>query len=113
MPEDGLAPMLSVSVTSGWTVVSVEGECDVVSSPALRDALAAASGGLGVVVDLTRVTFIDSTGLGVLIIGQKRVERDGRAFRVVVSSPHIRQIFDVTGLDDVFTMSQSLAEAIR
>ena len=65
------------------------------------------------VVDLSAVTFIDSTGLGVLIGARKRCIDAGRELRVVVSEPRILKVFEITGLNDLFTIHPALEPALR
>ena len=64
-----------------------------------------------VVVDLLKVTFIDSTALGVLIGGLKRSQSAGGVFRIVVAEPRILKIFEITGLTDLFSIFDTLAGA--
>jgi anti-sigma B factor antagonist len=99
----------------GVTVLSVTGEVDVATAPALRSRLddtVDTVGGGTVVVDLTGVTFIDSTGLGVLIGARKRCSEAGRELRVVVSEPRILKVFEITGLTDLFAIHPSLDLAV-
>ena len=94
-----------------WGVLGAAGELDVVTSGNLGSGLKSATPGLGIIVDMYDVTFVDTTGLGVLIGLQRRVEESGGGFRLVVPSPHIRRVFDITGLDEVFSVYDSLAAA--
>jgi anti-sigma B factor antagonist len=64
-----------------------------------------------VVVDLSRVTFIDSTGLGVLVGALKRVREKG-ALSLVCPQRQVRRVFEITGLTKVFPMFNSLEEAV-
>jgi anti-sigma B factor antagonist len=64
------------------------------------------------VVDLLGVSFIDSTALGALIGGLRASRQSGTALRLVVSEPRILKIFEITGLDGVFTVAPTLAEAV-
>jgi anti-sigma B factor antagonist len=94
------------------TVVSAAGEIDLATSPALRSRLQDAIGRYRVViVDLSDVTFIDSTGLGVLIGGLRRVNERGGEMRIVVADPRVLKIFEITGLTELFSIHRSLAEA--
>ena len=98
----------------GTRVVTVRGEVDVATAPTLGEALDAAldEGSGPVVVDLSGVTFIDSTGLGVLIAVRKRCLDSGRELRVVVSDPRILKVFEITGLDDLFAIHPALDPAL-
>jgi anti-sigma B factor antagonist len=101
-----------VSGTVGpWTVLTCEGDLDVTTSSELRTAIQHNSVEAGVVIDLEGVAFIDSTALGVLIAGQKRIQRGGRELRIVVTSATILRIIAITGLDDLFTLFQSVQHA--
>jgi anti-sigma B factor antagonist len=85
-------------------VISLAGEVDLYTAPELKSRLVAVigEGGTEVVVDLTETTFIDSTTLGVLVSGVKRLRPvDGR-LSLVCSDPNITKVFEITGLDRVF-----------
>jgi len=104
-----------ISERSGVSVLSLEGEVDVSTAPKLREQLAALgeSGRHRVVVDLSKVGFVDSTGLGVVVGGLKRARSAGGDLAVVCSHPHVRKVFDVTGLSQVFGVHDSLGEAVE
>src|ERR1700724_4603723 len=104
---------ITVREESPWTILSCDGDLDVTTSSELRTAIRECSSELGVIVDLEHVSFVDSTALGVLIAGKKRVERDGREFRLVVTSPIVLRIIAITGLDEMFAVHASLLEATR
>ena len=98
----------------GVTVLVVQGDADLHAAPQLRDRLGAAldAGGSGVVVDLTKTSFLDSTALGVLLGAVKRLrDGDGR-IQLVVSRPEIRRIFEITLLDQVLPLAETRAEAL-
>lgn len=105
----------SVEHGAGYAVVSVAGELDVATAPVLRDRLEETiQEGPGVlVVDLLRVTFIDSTALGVLIGAQKESTAQGVELRLVVGEPRITKIFEITGLTDLFTIRSTREEAVE
>ena len=95
-------------------LVELSGEVDLYTAPRFKaDLLELIESGVdAVVVDLSRVTFIDSTALGVIIGGVKRMrERDGRLVIVAGSRPVVR-ILDITGLDKVLTVFDTRAEAL-
>jgi anti-sigma B factor antagonist len=71
-----------------------------------------ADGATLVVVDLTETTFIDSTGLGVLIRGVERAQTEGGRLTVVCTDPNMRKVFEVTGLNRVFPIYSTREEAL-
>jgi anti-sigma B factor antagonist len=97
----------------GLLRIAVSGEVDVATAPTLRERLydAVDRSSEVVIVDLLAVTFIDSTGLGVLIGTQERGNGQGTQVRIVVREPRIVKIFEITGLTELFTMYPTVAEA--
>ena len=81
-------------------VVVVRGEVDLATVSPLRDAIAEhlASGCTHLLLDLTGVTFIDSTGLGVLVGTSKKARGLGGSLRVVCQNPRILRLLAITGL---------------
>ena len=104
---------LQRSERDGCAVVAVEGEVDLATAPRLREALAAvvAEGHLRVVVDLSATEFLDSTGLGALVTGLKRVRARGGDMKVVCTSPRVCKVFEITSIDKVVPVCASLDEA--
>ncbi|MBT2212998.1 MULTISPECIES: STAS domain-containing protein [Actinomadura] len=101
-------------VEKGVTVVKISGEIDVFTSPRLREALLGIidDGGVHLVVDLGEVTFLDSTGLGVLVGVYHRLRaRDGSMSFMGVND-RVRRVFHVTQLTKIFVLHNSLDEAI-
>ncbi|MBA4860902.1 STAS domain-containing protein [Streptomyces sp. PSKA54] len=97
-----------------WTVVEIHGEVDVYTVPQIRDHVVGRidEGRRRIILDLRRVTFIDSTGLGVFVGILKRIrERDGE-LRLVIASQTVRKIFDLTSLYGVFPIYDSLDAAL-
>ncbi len=88
----------------GTYVVDLTGEIDVYTSPKVKDAIAALIDGAhyNLVINLEKVRYIDSTGLGVLIGGLKRVREHGGSVNLVCTNPQIKKIFDITGLVKIF-----------
>ena len=99
---------------SGCTVLSVVGEVDVFTAPTLDEALSAAiaGGSICVVVDLTGVDFLDSTGLSVLVKALKRVREADGSLDVVVSADRVAKVFRLTGLDKLIPLHATLSDAI-
>lgn len=105
---------LDVSERGDWAVLHVGGEIDVATAPLLRERLLrlVADRNHHLVVDLEAVDFIDSTGLGVLIGALKRVRTKDGDLRLVCSDQRVRKIFDITGLDKVFHIGDSVEESV-
>src|SRR3954468_2630543 len=84
----------------GGVVVAASGEIDLSSSPDLRAALRSSEAQAPVVVlDLRAVTFMDSSGLGVIVGQNKRAREDGFRFAVAVSgAPEVERILQISGL---------------
>ena len=104
---------LQRSDQEGCAVLSVSGEVDLATAPRLREALATvvAEGHLKVVVDLSDTEFLDSTGLGALVTGLKRIRARGGDMRVVCTSPRVCKVFEITSIDKVVPVYTSLDEA--
>jgi anti-anti-sigma factor len=95
-------------------VVTVVGDVDLHSAPELRDRLTILgdTGAKRVVVDLSECEFLDSMALGVLLGAKKRMARHGHDLHVVVTSPDVRRIFEITMLDRVLDLHTTRAEAL-
>jgi anti-anti-sigma factor len=83
---------------NGGRVFVLRGELDACSCPGLAECLTGPSGSL-VVVELSQLTFIDSSGLGALHAARKRAIRNGGTLVVCRPSPMIQRVLEVTGLD--------------
>jgi anti-sigma B factor antagonist len=98
----------------GAQALELVGELDVASAPALRERLAevATRGGGPLVVDLTDLNFIDSTGLSVLLNAKRRLTRRGRGFAIVCPPGHVRRILEVTQLLEALGCHGSREDAL-
>lgn len=98
----------------GWAIVAVSGEVDVVTSPSIRSEVVnlVTSGSIDVVLDLARVDFIDSFGLGVLVGALKRVNSHGGRLRIVIGERRVREVLELTGMDRVLDLFDSLDAAL-
>ena len=98
----------------GWTVLSATGEIDVAAAPDLREQLVdlIEAGHDQLVVDLEGVDFIDSTGLGVLVGAVRRARAADGDVRLVCTNSRLLKVFDVTGLDEVFTIAETVDGAM-
>jgi anti-sigma B factor antagonist len=99
---------------SGYTVVAVSGEIDVYTAPALREKLISLvdDGTYEIIVDMEAVEFLDSTGLGVLVGGLKRVRNHEGWIDLVCTNNRILRVFKITGLSKVFAIHDSVADAV-
>ena len=106
MPEAGRNLRIEVADTTSPTTVVLTGEIDVVTSGRVRDALMAvcSSGEFHVVVDMTNVTFMDSTGLAALVGPLKRFRSMNG--EIVLKSPTrgVKKVLEISGLTRVFTI---------
>jgi anti-sigma B factor antagonist len=105
---------LSTRTQSEHTVLEVGGEIDVYTAPQLRERLIelVEGGRQHIVVDMEQVEFLDSTGLGVLVGGLKRVRAQDGSLRLVCAQERILKIFRITGLEKVFGIFSSVDEAV-
>ena len=96
------------------TIVAVGGEIDVYTAPKLRDKITelVGQGHHDLVIDMEGVDFLDSTGLGVLVGGLKRVRAHEGSLRLVCTQERILKIFRITGLTKVFPIHGSVEEAV-
>lgn len=91
-------------------IVRVRGELDLESGPRLREFLAREMGrhDVAFIVDLTRVTFIDSSGLHALVASLRRAQLLNRPFSLVLDAGgHVQRLLEVTGLGPMFTIAPS------
>jgi anti-sigma B factor antagonist len=95
-------------------VISLSGEVDLYTAPEFKQQLleVIGQGGKQVVVDFSNTTFIDSTTLGVLVGGVKRLRTNDGQLSLVCSDRNITKIFEITGLDRVFTIYPTRDEAV-
>jgi anti-sigma B factor antagonist len=105
---------LNVRREGDHSVLEVAGEIDVYTAPKLREKLIELvnEGSYHLIVDLEKVDFLDSTGLGVLVGGLKRVRNHEGSLELVCTQEKILKIFRITGLTKVFPIHASVAEAI-
>ncbi|GAA5177617.1 anti-sigma factor antagonist BldG [Rugosimonospora acidiphila] len=104
---------LSARAAEGHLVLEVAGEIDVYTAPQLRERLIALveGGARRLIVDLDRVEFLDSTGLGVLVGALKRLRGVNGELFLVCDQERLLKIFRITGLDRVFTMYETVEAA--
>ncbi len=95
-------------------VIELGGEIDLYTAPEFKERMVALieDGKKRIVVDLSSATFIDSTTLGVLVGGVKRLRPAGGSLALVCTDQNITKIFEITGLDRVFPIHASRDEAL-
>lgn len=96
------------------TVVRVNGDLDVVTASQLRERLAdlVRRGHYDLIVDLEAVSFLDSSGLAVLVNALKRARAHDGSVRLVCTSEPLLQIFRITGLNKTFSIHATAADAL-
>jgi anti-sigma B factor antagonist len=105
---------LETREADGKTVVAVGGEIDVYTAPKLRDKITelVGDGVYDIVIDLSAVEFLDSTGLGVLVGGLKKVRAHDGSLMLVCNQDRLLKIFRITGLAKVFVIHDDAASAL-
>ena len=106
---------MQVQERDGCVVLAVSGEVDLGTAPRLREQLIAlvTDGRRHVVVDLSATEFLDSTGLGALVAGFKRLRAHDGDMRLVCTTTRIRKVFELTRLDRILPMFESVEDACR
>jgi anti-sigma B factor antagonist len=102
------------SLTRELALVSVSGELDLYTAERIKRGIgeADAVGADTVVIDLSEISFIDSTALGVLVQETKRLEGRGDSLVLVTNDPRTRRVLEVTGLDRVLLTYATLHDAL-
>ena len=100
--------------TDGIEVIDVQGEIDIYTAPRLRELLIdlVSQGSYQLIVNLDEVGFLDSTGLGVLVGGLRRVRAHNGSLDLVCTQQPILKIFRITGLTEVFGIYETVDQAI-
>ena len=95
-------------------VVSVTGEIDLATGPALERVLLALpdDGAASVILDLTDCSFMDSTGLHLLVRSQRRFDRSGGRFAVASPNRTVLKVLEITQMDHVFAIYPSRTAAL-
>lgn len=102
-------------VSDQISIIMLEGEVDVYTAPQLKQQIIKLldEGMLKIIVNLESVEYLDSTALGVLIGGLKRLrEREG-SLVLICTNNRIKRIFEITGLDKIFSILSSEDEALN
>lgn len=112
--EISFSNILSVRSENDCTVVAVRGELDIASAPALRTELLGLLGphARRIVVDLSEVTFCDSSGLAVLVGASRRAWLLGGVLRLAAPAPPVTAVLRLTGLDRHFEIFPTVQAAV-
>jgi len=98
----------------GASIVVLKGDVDLESSPAAREILLKSVDGAGrVLVDLSSVTYIDSSGVASLVEALQSAKRNGGKFALVAASDPTRRVLELARLDKVFTMYATVDEGLQ
>ncbi|MEO5662456.1 MAG: STAS domain-containing protein [Nocardioides sp.] len=105
---------LATREEDGRAIVAVGGEIDVYTAPKLRDQITelVSGGSYNIVIDLEAVEFLDSTGLGVLVGGLKKVRAHDGSLELICSQERLLKIFRITGLAKVFVIHDSVDPSV-
>lgn len=97
----------------GVAVVSVLGELDMATCPHVEEAISSASSaGSRVIVDLTGCTFLDSSGVRVLVAAQRDATTAGRVVELVAADPNILRVLEITKVDTMMTVHATVESAL-
>ena len=95
-------------------MTTATGEIDITNAEQLRDALLTAlnAGALGLVVDLTAVTFLDSAGVTALVRASRRAAATEATVRLAVTAPAVLRVLNLVGIDQVIQVHPGVPEAV-
>lgn len=105
---------IDVARDGGIAIIRLTGELDAYTSGRFREVMidTISTGAEHLLINLANVEYIDSSGLGALVGGLKRIsERNGRMV-IVASRPQVRKVFEITGLEKVFSIYRTEDEAL-
>ena len=105
---------LRTSRRGDWVVMGVAGEVDTLTSPELKRAIQSLTGhnGLKLILDLTDVTFFDSSGLSAVVAALKMLRQEEGQLRLVTDSRRISKVFEIAGLDRIIGVYPSVGDAL-
>ncbi|WP_371799070.1 STAS domain-containing protein [Streptomyces sp. NBC_01707] len=106
---------VSYDVVNGWTVVEVDGDVDLRTSPMIREAVIRllGEGHRHFVLDLCFVPFMDSMGLGMVVAITKRIREHGGSLRITYTPGPIVRVFEISGLHATYQIYHSPEEATQ
>ncbi|HOJ20404.1 MAG TPA: STAS domain-containing protein [Armatimonadota bacterium] len=106
---------IDISRVDNATILTLAGELDAYTSLELRETVVrlVEEGVRSLIVNLSKVDFIDSVGLGTLVGCLKRSAEHGGTMRLVGLNPQIQKVFDITGLSKIFDIHTTNEEALK
>lgn len=106
--------LLDTRMEGPWTVVDVRGEVDAYTAPRLRERIIelVGEGQYRIVINLEGVEFMDSTGLGALVGGLKRVREHDGALALVCTRGPVLRVLAITGLNEIFPVHDTVEAAV-
>ena len=96
----------------GTLLVRVTGDLDLATSPRVGDALSSAPVARHVVIDLTGCTFVDSSGVRVLVPAARDAPESGRGVSLVAPDSGIRRVLEISGVDTLVPVHSSVDDAL-
>lgn len=107
--------MVNYSLANGWAVVELDGDVDIHTAPMIRDAVIKLldDGHDHFVLDFDFVTFVDSTGLGLLATIVKRIRQRSGSLRIAAVQGRVHRVFELSGLLDSYQFFPSVEEATQ
>lgn len=115
MAHDALSVDIKSEHNGSAIIYRLHGSLDLATAPSLRAALieAANEGKHDIIVDLTELEFLDSTGLGALIGAHRRALENGGRVRLIVRDGPIQRLLNITGLMRIFAVYGTLDSALN
>jgi anti-sigma B factor antagonist len=112
-PQPAVPEPAAAVADQAWVPIAIAGELDLYSAPSLREQVLKAvnAGQLHLVLDLSGVTFVDSSGFAVMVSAYKRARALGGQMRVCCADRQVSSAMRISGLDRVFEVFPDLAAA--
>lgn len=112
-PKDLPPFTIQTAIVEGWQVVSLIGDLDARTAPDVDLAISQClTEDAGVILDLRECPFLDSTGVTTLVMAHKHAREAGTIFAVVTVQPRVLRVLEMTGLDVVIPLYESLDSAV-
>ena len=114
MSSESARLQASLNDSSGISVIRVAGEVDIYTAPDLRYLVNQTidSGAKDLVIDMSEVTYMDSSGFGTLLGATKRLRPDGGSIGLAACSEAIERMLRITRLDTIFGVFSRVDEAV-